>query len=61
MKVFKWSIEDHRSRWFGENIHLLSISIDYKILAQGGNRFETDLNFIQRINDYSVENKRDLI
>jgi len=42
-------------------MHLLSISIDYKILAQGGIRFETDLNFIQRINDYNVENKHDLI
>jgi len=40
--------------------HMFSNSIDCDILVYNGMIFERVSNFIQRINEYGVENKHDL-
>jgi hypothetical protein len=50
----------HHLRWIREMFHMFSNSIDWKIVGQGGMRFEKVSNLIQTINDYYGKNKRDL-
>jgi hypothetical protein len=44
----------HHLRWIREMFHMFSNSIDWKIVGQGGMRFE------KAINDYYGKNKHDL-
>jgi hypothetical protein len=47
--------------WIRKMFHLFSNSINCEILGKDGMRFEKSFNFIQTNNDYSMENKHDLI